>query len=701
MTTCGSRSLPLLIAATAVGGCEDALLPLHCESDAFLCVRPVLTTAIVSDPGASVAYVSLPPGTVPDAEHVTIRNRRTGSRRTVPMQDGGFDPVSLEAGANDTLDLDVQRAGGGAALAFMVTVPPSRRPIVVRTDPPPRKRDVPLNAMMLVVFSEPINPATLTSSAVQLLLGGAPVAGTLAFGDSVHLTATFTPADSLVGGAEYALRVTQEITDLQGDQLEAPVTVEFWSEPPWGLIVSDPAGATVYASLPPWHSFGERVVIRNRRTGAQATAEMANGGLDPTPIAAGVGDTLEFLMGSTGHSVPFEFVAVVPLSRPPEVVRTDPPGGRRDVPPDAAPLILFSEPIDGATLTDSSVRLTPDSTPLAGAIAFGDAAHLTVTFTPAEALAVGAEYRLLVSPAVADLDGDTLADSVTVGFATGGPPLPPGTQLAFVRDGQIHLVNSDGTGVVRLSDGPDDAEPAWSPDGSRLAFASARGASPESTAIWIMDADGGNLVRRAIALYGGSPSWSPDGQWIAFTAVTPYDSLIPGTGSLDVFVMRADDDGTSPINLIAQQAWDAHPAWSPDGTRIAFVSDWTAYDFTADIYTMAADGSQRTQLTDGFGFDGSLVQYYQPAWSPDGQRIAVVTCRIGFYTCQPSTVSVMNADGSGITQLAATVGWDGATWSPDGQIVAFGSGGSVYWVSADRSALGVIVANGHSPAWRP
>jgi hypothetical protein len=417
LTARGTRWL--LLAALASGGCED---PGPCGPDGVDCARPVLTTAIVSDaPGAvgGVAYVSLPPGTFPDAEDVAIRNPRTGRTRTVPVQDGGFDPVPVEAKPDDTLELDI-RVAGGDVLGFMVTVPPSRRPVVVRTDPPPRKRDVPLNAVMLVVFSEPIDAATVTASSVVLSLGGVPVAGTLAFGDAAHLTVTFTPADSLAAGAEYVLRVTQAIADLDGDALEAPLAVEFGSEPPWALIVSDPAGTSVYASLPPWNSYGERVAIRNRRTGAQVAGEMADGGFDPIPIPADVGDTLEFRMDLTVSTVPAEFLAVVPSRRPPVVVRADPAPGRRDVSPDAVPMFVFSEPVDPATLSNDPVQLLIDGLPVAGTLAFGDAAQLTVSFTPTDPLAVGAEYELLVTQAIGDLDGDTLETSVTVGFATNG-----------------------------------------------------------------------------------------------------------------------------------------------------------------------------------------------------------------------------------------------------------------------------------------
>ena len=229
------RTAGLGLAATiALGACEPVQEP---EAAAR---RPVLAAAVVSNPvtvplsaalsgsaGAPAVYVSLSPGSVPGAEQATIQNPRTGALVTVAMMEGGFDPVAMEASAGDTLDVDIRVAGAEAPLLFAIVVPDRRPPIVVRTDPPPQKRDVPLNAVLLVVFSEPLDSATLTDTSVQLLRDGAPVAGTLGFGDAAHLTVTFTPVGPLAAGAEYTLMVAQGITDLGGDTLEAQVRVEF------------------------------------------------------------------------------------------------------------------------------------------------------------------------------------------------------------------------------------------------------------------------------------------------------------------------------------------------------------------------------------------------------------------------------------------------------------------------------------------
>jgi WD40 repeat protein len=287
--------------------------------------------------------------------------------------------------------------------------------------------------------------------------------------------------------------------------------------------------------------------------------------------------------------------------------------------------------------------------------------------------------------------GTTLAVSFNVSCEPQYPQrLAAGSQLAFVRGGQIHLVQSDGTGVVRLTDGPSDCDPAWSPDGARLAFVQECGG--QTSAIVVMNADGTGLMRRTTGVHLSGVTWSPNGMLIAFASVT--------RGSVNIYTMNAVDDGKAAVEVVGRPGWDGHPAWSPDGSRIAYASDWNAYDFVWDIFSAAPDGSGITQLTTGFGFWPHLMQYYRPAWSPDSKSLSFVECPEAFYTCDVSTLAVMNADGTAIRRIAQTRGMVTSTWTPDGQTIAYSSGETIAWIRADASARGFIV-EGHSPAWRP
>ena len=173
-----------------------------------------------------VAYVSLAPQTAPGGLLALIVNNRTGDTLSVPVGAGGFDPVAVPAVAGDTVDITVLLRGGGSRV-FVQAVPLKHSPAVVRTNPSSGKRDVPLNTTIGIVFSQPIDPTTVTASTVQLRRGSTPVAGTLQFLNSEHVTLLFMPAAQLAPSTVYTIDVTQGVLDLEGDALVSAFTAEF------------------------------------------------------------------------------------------------------------------------------------------------------------------------------------------------------------------------------------------------------------------------------------------------------------------------------------------------------------------------------------------------------------------------------------------------------------------------------------------
>jgi len=258
----------------------------------------------------------------------------------------------------------------------------------------------------------------------------------------------------------------------------------------------------------------------------------------------------------------------------------------------------------------------------------------------------------------------------------------------------IYAVKSNGAGLTRLTThAAYDHGPAWSPDGTKIAFWSNREGNDE---IYVMNQDGSAVTRLTNAQsVDFRPRWSPDGTKIIF--VSQRD------GNFEIYVMNAD--GSGQVRLTNDPATDADPAWSPDGSKIAF---WSSRDPDGEIYVMNVDGSGVTPLTN------NDVQDIQPEWSPDGSKLVfsrLTGCDSYTGFCDYDLI-VMNADGSGAAPLTTGSSDNDAAWSPDSRWIAFGASfcepyyygcyysySAVYLVRTDGSRVTELLRDAIYPAW--
>jgi len=175
----------------------------------------------------------------------------------------------------------------------------------------------------------------------------------------------------------------------------------------------------------------------------------------------------------------------------------------------------------------------------------------------------------------------------------------------------VAVANANGRGLRELfppASGPGrpmEASPAWSPDGTRIAFVSYAGQS----GIFVMAADGRGRTRITA---GTNPAWSPDGAQLALER------------SGDIWVVNLAGDGPDR-NITNTPFAEANPSWSPDGTQIAY--DRVERTRQRFVYSTRSDGTEPRRLALG----------RTPAWSPDGRRIVFV---------RRFNIWLMNADGT-------------------------------------------------------
>jgi Tol biopolymer transport system component len=253
---------------------------------------------------------------------------------------------------------------------------------------------------------------------------------------------------------------------------------------------------------------------------------------------------------------------------------------------------------------------------------------------------------------VLDMDTNNLSH-----FIDGLAPVwsPDGRRLVFQRPGcrdrslppgadcdDVSVVNADGSGLSPITsyEWVWDQDPVWSPDGSKVAFVRfVHGI--DDTYLVVSDVDPPSPLWEETVLSGwwpfSRPTWSPDGARIAFTCQGPpprweFDICIVPSNRNNMGYYVSSNGG---VEKVTSDRWNnSDPAWNPDGTRIAFTTDRE----TAGQSYVALIGA------DGSGFE-RLVPGRRPAWSPDGTRIVFMggADAPGLY--------IVNLDGSGLTRI--------------------------------------------------
>ena len=224
--------------------------------------------------------------------------------------------------------------------------------------------------------------------------------------------------------------------------------------------------------------------------------------------------------------------------------------------------------------------------------------------------------------------------------------------FASTRDGnsEIYVMDGDRRNQRRVTVNPAvDRLPAWSPDGKKIAFVSNRNnRNKDHKQIWAIDSDGKRILYDA--------HLDPEEHNLAPAGITVMDA-----------------DGNNK-RLLTDEG--AHPSWSPDGERIAFMSGRNGK--VNHIYVMDADGQNQMQLTHDF------VHKRLPSWSPDGKRIAYVGDNV---------IWVVDSDGENQKQLTKIITEEHPTWSPDSESIAFHSFGRDRGLGGRDLVIGIYMVD--------
>jgi Tol biopolymer transport system component len=320
-------------------------------------------------------------------------------------------------------------------------------------------------------------------------------------------------------------------------------------------------------------------------------------------------------------------------------------------------VILLALVLAGSGIYGLVRAISPDHRPRTGAVPTAEQIAV-VRSEPSLGPSVVSQINILdINGGGTGSPGPTIVRHAPTGNSDDQPSWSPdGSQIAFVTgaptalggsagNGDIFIMNSDGTGARQLSSGGNSAYPTWSPDGSQIAFVRDQG-----TSLVIVNVSDGKAVQTiAPGVHLGAPSWGRVGS-ILFTMASE------GNGQ----VYRIQPDGTDMVEL-TNGFDDGSPVWSPDGASIAFSrSDPRDPSDTSELYVMHADGTGIRRLTTCTAPD--CIGDGDPSWSPDGARVAFTRQGNGGNRVD---IYVVRADG---TELSAVTSgpdwWSSPAWRP-------------------------------------
>jgi hypothetical protein len=463
--------------------------------------------------GDTYAYVSASPGSSPGViASITNRSRDRQSGRSsgieVPVTEGGFDPVPIPASSGDTLHVEFLGTDRSVLLVAAAVVPKLRPPKIVRTNPRPGKKDVPLNARLVIVFNEPLDPATITPDNIGVIAGGAAISGTLM--RTNDFTVEFVPAEPLRPETSHQIVVRTGLRNLSGVALESEFSASFET------------GTSSSETPPPEPVPPEEPVTFVCPADTQCIAFTRQGEVFTTshdsPAVRLLEDASRPAWSRDGLMIAF--------TRP----------DRRTL---AKWQICIAEH-DGSHIRcvvseeDGTVVGGPSWSPDGIHVAFsvfayscpnGQCGQLGGSFSRVKLL----DTRTMEITSIGTHEVQSLAWS------------PDGRKIAYAAwatgqfgRGGLHLMNADGSGIQFIGQAlvsHSVSGIAWSPDGGRLGLALRNeNACPWycDTALGIVNADGSALQvletaktafqdPEAIERYIDFPAWSPDGSLLTYT----------------------------------------------------------------------------------------------------------------------------------------------------------------------------------------